>query len=131
MECLIACFLICLSDVTLFRLETIQKPLAPSLLSPPPTQTRVLLLSFMPRLKETYLQIKERNRREIRNRTAARIAQLLQTTSHEDEGSDEGNDEEENASQTQTSVQYNRLPLLVFLFILLVLLLLVVHIRLR
>ncbi len=123
--------MICLSHITIFRLETIQKTLAPSLLSPPPTQTRVLLLSFMPRLKETYLQIKERNRREIRNRTAARIAQLLQTTSHEDEGSDEESDEEKNTTQKRTLFQYNRLPLLVFLFILLVLLLLVVHIRLR
>jgi hypothetical protein len=30
----------------------------------------------MPVLKETYLQIKERNRREIRNRTKARVDQL-------------------------------------------------------
>jgi hypothetical protein len=85
----------------------------------------------MPRLKETYLQIQERNRREIRNRTAARIAQLLQTTSQEDEGSDEESDEEENTSPKPPLFQFNRLPLLVFLFILLVLLLLVVHIRLR
>ena len=129
--CLIECFLICLSDITLFRLQTIQKPLSPSLSSPPPPQTRVLLLSFMPRLKETYLQIKEQNRREIRNRTAARIAQLLQTTSHEDTGSDEDSDEEENTTQTQTLFQYNRLPLLVFLFILLLLLVLVFYILLR
>ncbi len=93
--------------------------------------TACVLLSFMPRLKETYLQIKERNRREIRNRTAARIAQLLQTTSHELEGSDEESDEEQPPPPKQTLVQFNRLPLLIFLFILLVLLLLVVHIRLR
>ena len=30
----------------------------------------------MPVLKETYLQIQERNRREIRNRTKARVDQL-------------------------------------------------------
>jgi hypothetical protein len=31
----------------------------------------------MPVLKETYIQIQERNRREIRNRTRARVEQLL------------------------------------------------------
>ena len=79
----------------------------------------------MPRLKETYLQIKERNAREIRQRTAARIAQLLPPPPHEDEGSDEDSDVEENTTQDKTLVQYNQLPLLLFLFILLVLLVLV------
>ncbi len=44
------------------------------------------------------MQIMEQNRREIRNRTESRIAQLLQATSHEDEGSDEDSDEEDNTS---------------------------------
>jgi hypothetical protein len=42
----------------------------------PATSTTSCCLCSMPVLKETYIQIKERNRREIRNRTNARVAQL-------------------------------------------------------
>jgi hypothetical protein len=84
----------------------------------------------MPRLKETYLQIVKRNRREIRNRTTARLAQLAQTSAHEEGLSDEESDEEENTTQEQTCAQDNLLPLIVFLLILLLILLLVVHFRL-
>jgi hypothetical protein len=73
----------------------------------------------------------ERNRREIRSRTTARLAQLTQTSAHEDGDSDKESDEEENITQEQTCVQDNRLPLIVFLLILLLFLLLVVHFRLR
>ena len=43
---------------------------------PPPPPTTSCCLCSMPVLKETYLQIQERNRREIRNRTKARVDQL-------------------------------------------------------
>ena len=65
--------------------------------------TCVCLLSFMPRLKETYLQIVERNRREIRNRTTARLAQLAQTSADAEEHSDEESDEDGNTTQEHTS----------------------------
>ncbi len=48
---------------------------------PPPPPTTSCCSSFMPALKETYLQFQKRNRREIRNRTKARVDQLLQRSS--------------------------------------------------
>ncbi len=42
----------------------------------PPHPTTSCFTCSMPALKETYLQIQERNRREIRNRTKARVDQL-------------------------------------------------------
>ncbi len=57
----------------------------------------------------------ERNRREIRSRTTATLAQLAQTSAHEDGDSDEESDEEENITKEQTCVQDNRLPLICLL----------------
>jgi hypothetical protein len=85
----------------------------------------------MPRLKETHLQIVERNSREIRHRTAIRLAQLPKTSAHEDEDSDEERNEEENITDEDTFVQDNRISLIVFLFIVLFILLVIVHYRLR
>ncbi len=73
----------------------------------------------MPRLKETYLQIVEQNRREIRQRTAIGLAQLAETSPHE------------TRTDEDTFVQDQRLPLIVFLFIFLFVLLVVVHNRLH
>ena len=56
--------------------KTILRSLSPSFFVP--SWLLFLLVCSMPPLKETYLQIQERNRREIRNRTNARVAQLAQ-----------------------------------------------------
>ena len=85
----------------------------------------------MPRLKETRLQIVERNRREIKQRTALRLAQLAQQIRHKDEDSDEDSDEDDIKADEDTLVEDNRLCLIVLLFILLAILLVVVHYRLR
>ncbi len=85
----------------------------------------------MPRLKETRLQIVERNRREIKQRTALRLAQLTQQIPHKDEGSDEDSDEDAIKADEDTLVEDNRLSLILILFILLAVLLVVVHCRLR
>ena len=73
----------------------------------------------------------ERNRREIRQRTVIRLAQLAETSKHKDEDSDEDSDEDEVISEEETFVQDNRLSPLVFLFILLSIVLVIVHYRLR
>ena len=49
----------------------------------------------MPPLKETRLQIQERNRREIRQRTNKRIAELAQETENKSPGSSKSVQEDE------------------------------------
>jgi hypothetical protein len=56
----------------------------------------LLLYPSMPRLRETYLQIQERNKREIRHRTNVRIAQLqLQQDNRQSSAQDEQTQETE------------------------------------
>jgi hypothetical protein len=61
-----------------------------------------LLVSSMPTLKETYLQIQERNRREIRNRTNARVAQLAQEADNNRQEASRNQQEEETNRPLQT-----------------------------
>jgi hypothetical protein len=56
----------------------------------------------MPPLKETYLQIQERNRREIRNRTNARVAQLAQDADNYRQEASRNQQEEETNRPLET-----------------------------
>jgi hypothetical protein len=72
--------LLMLSEIIFSRLISLQNHFVPSL-SPQPCVCVCVccdfsLPPFMPPLKETYLQIQERNKREIRHRTNVRLAQL-------------------------------------------------------
>jgi hypothetical protein len=73
--------------------KTIVTSLFPSVCVP--SWLLFLHISSMPPLKETYLQIQDRNRREIRNRTYARLAQLAQEAENNRQGSRSNQQEEE------------------------------------
>ena len=73
----------------------------------------------------------ERNRREIKQRTALRLSQLAQQIPHKDEDSDEDSDEDDIKADEDTLVEDKRLFLIVFLFIVFAILLVIVHFRLR
>ena len=81
-----------LSVIMVFRPLHPAKPLfVPS----PPPSSCLRGCSSMPPLKETYLQIQERNRREIRNRTYARLAQLAQEAENNRQEASRNQQEEE------------------------------------
>ena len=73
--------------------RTIDCSLSPSLFVP--SWLLFLIFASMPPLKETYLQIQERNRREIRNRTNARVAQLAQDADNNRQKASRSQQEEE------------------------------------
>ncbi len=55
----------------------------------------------MSRLKETRLQIQERNRREIRNRTNKRLAELAQETERKRQGSSSTHEGDESEDEIE------------------------------
>ena len=90
--------LLILSEIMFFRLISLQKPPFPFHLSLYLCVCLCFLLLYpsMPRLRETYLQIQERNKREIRHRTNVRIAQLqLQQDNRQSSAQDEQTQETE------------------------------------
>ena len=60
----------------------------------------------MPPLKETRLQIQERNRREIRQRTNKRLAELAQETERNRQGSSCTQQEDEIEDKDEYKIEY-------------------------
>ncbi len=99
-------YLFTLSDIMIFRLIHVQKPPCSFPLSPTFYVCLCLCLwcvhPSMPPLKETYLRIQEQNKREIRNRTSVRLAQLEQAEKDNRQRSNSYEQEEETDSESPT-----------------------------
>jgi hypothetical protein len=99
--------LLMLSEIMFFRLIT-YKPSKPTLFLPPlPNRVCVFVivvaLAFHAPLKETYLQIQEQNKREIRHRTNVRLAQLqLEQDNRQGSAIDEQEQETKSLSPSPT-----------------------------
>ncbi len=80
--------------------KTIVPSLSPSVCVP--SWLLFVHLSSMPPRQETYLQIQERNKREIRNRTNTRLAQLAQEAESSRQGSSSNQQEQGTISPSPT-----------------------------
>ncbi len=87
---------------------------------------RASLLCLMPKLKLTYLQIKEQIARDIRHRTEARKAQLLQpplllepTFSHKATQTEDFEETDSEGEEDTDPIRFSYIPQLFFLVLLL------------